>query len=319
MPRRLTDRERAERERERAAARTAETERRRREAAQRRADLKADGGEVRAILRGATADQMRRFLEKEMARDATVLDRFSHVTGITRARRTDYRPRIAALFGRADSQVESRGRADKADFGGIAKAAKAFEKAGDRGEAARIYIQLCDAISANIKTSFDSGGHYEAWYARSVRMLGECARKMDGEKERRAVLSRMVDICIDNDPENYDGAYDGALLDALATPEDAEHVVELVGKRLPRPSAGRGGGGGPMSASHYRAVTILDLYGKALAAAGGGERLAKFAARYRNQTIMLRDINARLKDAKSTKQAMARITAKMMAGRRRRP
>ena len=316
MPRRLTDKERAERERERAAARKAETERRRKEAAQRRANLKADKGEVRAILKGATADQMRRFLEKEMMRDATVLDRFSHVTGITRARRTDYRPRIAALFSKADSQVESRGWADNADFGGIAKAAKAFEKAGDRAEAARIYIQLCDAISSNIKSSFDSGGHYEAWYARSVRMLGECAGKMDDEKERRTVLSRMVDICIDNDPENYDGEYDGALFDALATPEDAEHVVELVGKRLPRPSAGRKG---PHSASHYRAITILDLYGKALAAAGGGERLAKFAARYRNQTIMLRDINARLKDAKSMKQAMAKITAKMMAGRRRRP
>lgn len=315
MPRRLTDKERAERERERAAARKAETERRRKEAAQRRANLKADKGEVRAILKGATADQMRRFLEKEMMRDATVLDRFSHVTGITRARRTDYRPRIAALFSKADSQVEGRGWADNADFGGIAKAAKAFEKAGDRAEAARIYIQLCDAISSNIKTSFDSGGHYEAWYARSVRMLGECAQKMDGEKERRAVISRMVDICIDNDPENYENEYDDALLDALATPEDAEYVVELVGKRLPRPSKK----GAPRSASYYRAITILNLYGKALAAAGGGERLAKFAAKYGSQTNMLHDINARLKDAKSMKQAMARITARMMAGRRRRP
>ena len=315
MPRRLTDKERAERERERAAARKAETERRRKEAAQRRANLKADKGEVRAILKGATADQMRRFLEKEMMRDATVLDRFSHVTGITRARRTDYRPRIAALFSKADSQVEGRGWADNADFGGIAKAAKAFEKAGDRAEAARIYIQLCDAISSNIKTSFDSGGHYEAWYARSVRMLGECAQKMDGEKERRAVISRMVDICIDNDPENYENEYDDALLDALATPEDAEYVVELVGKRLPRPSKK----GASRSASYYRAITILNLYGKALAAAGGGERLAKFAAKYGSQTTMLHDINARLKDAKSMRQTMARITARIMAGRRRRP
>lgn len=316
MPRRLTDRERAERERERAAARKAETERRRKEAAQRRANLKADKGEVRAILKGATADQMRRFLEKEMARDATVLDRFSHDTGITRARRTDYRPRIAAIFSRADSQVEGRGWADKADFGGVAKAAKGFEKAGDMDEAARIYIQLCEAISSDIKTSFDSGGHYEAWYARSVRMLGECARKMDDEKARRAILSKMVGICVENDPENYDEEYDDALLGALATPEDAEHVVGEVGKRLPRPSAGKGGA---RSASYYRSITIINLYGKALAAAGGGERLAKFAARYGNQTAMVRDINARLKDAKSMKRAMDGIMAKMLAGRRRRP
>ena len=314
MPPRLTAKERAKRERERAAARRAETARRRKEAATRRANLKADKGEVRGLLAGASEDQMRRFLEKEMARDATVLDRFSHATGITRARRTDYRPRIAAIFSKADAQVEGRGWADKADFGGIAKAAKGFEKAGDGEEAARIYIQLCDAISANIKTSFDSGGHYEAWYARAVRMLGECARKMDDEKARRAVLAKMVDICVDNDPENFDEEYDDALLDALADAADAEYVVGVVGKMLPRKTTAKSR---RWSAAEHRAMTILDLYGKALAAAGGGERLAKFAAKHGSRTIMLRDINARLKEAKSMQRAMARITSKMMAGRRR--
>lgn len=314
MPRRLTAKERAEREKARAAARKAETERRRREAAERRANLKADKNEVRGLLAGANEDQMRRFLEKEMARDAAVLDRFSHATGITRARRTDYRPRIAALFSKADSQVEGRGWADKVDFGGIAKAARGFEKAGDREEAARIYIQMCDAISSNIKKSFDSGGHYEAWYARAVRMLGECAAKMDDEKARRAVLAKMVDICVDNDPENFDEEYDDALLGALANTADAEYVVGVVGKMLPRRSAAKSR---KWSAAEHRAMTILDLYGKALAAAGGGERLAKFAATHGSRTIMLRDINARLKEAKSMNQTMARIMSKMMAGRRR--
>ncbi len=317
MPPRLTAKERARREKERAAARKAETERRRKEAAERRANLKADKGEVRGLLAGATADQMRRFLEKEMARDATVLDRFSHATGITRARRTDYRPRIAALFSKADSQVEGRGGADKVDFGGITKAAKGFEKAGDRDEAARIYIQLCDTISSHIKTSFDSGGHYEAWYARAVRMLGECARKMDDERARRAVLSKMIDVCVKNDPENYDEEYDDALLGALANTADAEYVVGAVGKMLPKRAAGGKRRG--WSASEHRAMTILNLYGKALAAAGDGEGLAKFATKHGNRTIMLRNINENLKAAKDMKRAMDRAVAKMMAGRRRLP
>ena len=315
-PRRLTDKERAEREKARAEAREAETQRRRKEAAKRRAGLKADTSEVRGILKGATADQMRRFLEKEMIRDAAVLDRFSHVTGITRARRTDYRPRIAALFSKADSQVEGRGWADKVDFGGITKAAKAFERAGDRGEAARIYLQLCGAMSSNIKKSFDSGGHYEAWYARVVRMLGSCARGMDDEGERRAVLSKMVDICVKNDPANYDEEYDEALLDALSTAGDAEYVVGVVGKMLPRRQVSRKG---RITASEYRAMTILDLYSKVLAAAGGGERLVKFAARHGSRTVMLRDINESLKAAKSTERAMSKIMARLMAGRRRLP
>ena len=317
MPPRLTAKERAKRERERAAARKAETARRRKEAAERRANLKADKAEVRGLLARATADQMRRFLEKEMIRDAAVLDRFSHTTGITRARRTDYRPRIAALFSKADSQVEGRGWADKVDFGGIAKAAKGFEKAGDREEAARIYIQLCDAISSHIKTSFDSGGHYEAWYARTVHMLGECARKMDDEKARRAILSKMIDICVRNDPENYDEEYDDALLGALANTGDAEYVVGAVGKMLPRRSAG--GKARRWSAAEHRAMTILDLYGKALAAAGDGKGLAEFAASYGSRTIMLRDINAHLKAAKDMKRGMDRIAARLMAGKRRRP
>ena len=317
MPPRLTAKERAKRERERAAARKAEAARRRKEAAERRANLKADKDEVRGLLAGATADQMRRFLEKEMIRDAAVLDRFSHSTGITRARRTDYRPRIAALFSKADSQVEGRGWADKADFGGITKAAKGFERAGDRDEAARIYIQLCDAMPYHIKKSFDSGGHYEAWYARAVRMLGECARGMDDEKARRAVLSRMIDICVRNDPENYDEEYEDALLGALADTGDAEYVIEVVGKMLPgRPSARKSGKWPP---AEFRAMTILDLYGKALAAAGGGERLAKFVARYGDRTTMLRDMNARLKAARDTNRAATRIAARMMAGKRRGP
>lgn len=228
--------------------------------------------EIDAMLKESTTSYMKQFLAGALAKDPSMARRFGKGMNWRPPEGTDYRAKIDALFNRAagtaneyedeedeyeedeyeedgeyEDEYEEDGEYGKAvDLDSVMSAAKQFEKAGNHGEAARIYGELADAVATKSKSGYRRG-MYDDTIREAIAKMGECSARVKGApKESGGRIRDMFDRSRGGGDARFRSDYEAALWSACKSADNMRILLAAVEPHVPKdePAAGIGGRGG---------------------------------------------------------------------------
>ena len=241
-------------------------------------------GDIASMITEASPEYMREFLAGEMQRNPAVAKRFGSGIMWDVPAGTNHARKINALFSAARPRGGPARRLDGwdrgIDLGPFVAVASRFEKAGDYGEAARVYGQIADAVAAN--TGRDES--YDDVIRESIRRAGRCASEIKGgtKKDGGARIREMLGRYRAADAR-FRGDCEAALLSACAAADGPAHLLAAVRPHMPRATrARRGAGGGRRAGAKAPAGEeggrMLALKAVAMEGLGDGDAAEKLLA-----------------------------------------
>ena len=202
-------------------------------------------GDIASMITAASPEYTREFLAGEMQRNPSVAKRFGAGIMWDAAAGTNHAKKINALFSGARPRGGPARRLDgwdrEIDLGPFIAVASRFERAGDYGEAARVYGQIADAAAANAGRDES----YDGVIRESIRRAGLCAAgikggtKKDGGARIREMLGRYRAA-----DDRFRGDCEAALLSACAAADGPAHLLAAVKPHVPRGARARKGARG---------------------------------------------------------------------------
>ena len=191
-------------------------------------DAKRRTSLIGVSLEGIVNEQLRDFLMSEMKRDEGLWKRFlARVeTGVIR----DYRAEIDAAYAKDGDRWGYRGGVNLSEF---FMAAKANERCRNLAEAGRIYVDMADAIYANIVLSYSHGERYDD-YEKAIIGLVSCTIRQDrGSRGRRRCISYLLGMVAKAKIDDVVGICEDALCAVCPDRQDLEYLRDLLDQLVP--------------------------------------------------------------------------------------
>ncbi len=154
------------------------------------------GPGVKSILKNASAESLREFLELAMKRDKDLRSQFMAYHGVKGNR--NYREEIDRVYARG---YRSDGYYARVNLGPFFKTAKAMANGAGYAEALRIYAAMADAVESNMEKIDDAEARYDNYFAKAAEGMADC---INGQKlehgQKRQHISHLFDLAKSDAP-----------------------------------------------------------------------------------------------------------------------
>ena len=184
---------------------------------------------VKSILKGASREDLRGFLDLAMKRDKDLRNRF--LAYFLDDTNRNYREEMDREYTRSCERGDYYAKVDMRPF---FETARIKEKRGGYAEALRIYKAISETMDANMEKLDDSGERYSNYFVKAVRGMIGCINAQDLEHaEKREHISYLLERTIKCSVDYFDYHYGEALKGICSGRQDLLYWKGLLEPILP--------------------------------------------------------------------------------------
>ena len=184
---------------------------------------------VKSVLKGASREDLREFLDLAMKNDKDLRNRFLAYFLAETGR--NYREEMDREYTRSCERGDYYAKVDMRPF---FETARIKEKRGGYAEAIRIYRAVSEAVDANMERLDDAGGRYSNYFVKAVRGMTHCINEQElGHPEKREHISYLLERTLKCSVDYFDYHYEEALRGICSGRQDLLYWKGLLEPILP--------------------------------------------------------------------------------------